>query len=260
MKNQYLTYDLIESHKVQFKALKDSNEVGELPKLTVETDVLSWVDTAKKYLLKLLGQDNSPLEYLTRDNVIVPATTDDLIPGKCYLLTHKSLVGEMVGWKDHSGSCVETDKVILFGHLEKALKDEPYELCLQPHEGSKDGLAVMESLLQQHGGNPKWEKAHTSKTKALDNKWNSTGAAKTLTNHIASFRVAMVDIKRCCLHTDQTPPTEREQVLKLIASIMTSEPLLIAHILQVNADPGGLGANFEATAIHLMLAEPIETK
>jgi len=62
------------------------------------------------------------------------------------------------------------------------------------------------------------------------------------------------------LHTDWTPPTEREQVLKLIASIITTEPLLIAHILQVNTDPGGLGANFEANATHLIFADPIETK
>ena len=66
---------------------------------------------------------------------------------------------------------------------------------------------------------------------------------KTLTNHIATFHVTMVNLKRCCLHTDQTPPTEREQVLKLLASIITAEPLLIAHISQVNADLGGLGAN-----------------
>ena len=88
----------------------------------------------------------------------------------------------------------------------------------------------MKSLLQQHGGNPKWEKAHTSKTKALENKWSSTGVTKSLTAHIASFRVAIVDIKRCCVHVDRTPPTERKQVLKLIASITTSDPILTAHI------------------------------
>ena len=97
MKDQYLTYALIKSHAVQFKALKDSKEVGGLPKLTAETDVLSWVDTADKYLLKLLGQDHSPLGYLTQDNVIAPATTDDLLPRKCYSQTYKSLTGETVG-------------------------------------------------------------------------------------------------------------------------------------------------------------------
>ena len=35
---------------------------------------------------------------------------------------------------------------------------------------------------------------------------------------------------------------------------------MIAHILQVNSDPAGLGANFEGTATHLMLADPIEKK
>ena len=123
MKDQYLTYDSIASHKVQFAALKDNKEVGGLPKLSEEVDVLSWVDTTIKVLQQLLGHDDFPLGYLTRDDVNVPATTDDLIPGKCYLLQHKSLVGEMIARKDHSGSCVETDKVILYGHLFKALKD-----------------------------------------------------------------------------------------------------------------------------------------
>ena len=41
MKNQYLTYDSILSHKVQFAALKDNQEVGGLPKLTEEVDILS---------------------------------------------------------------------------------------------------------------------------------------------------------------------------------------------------------------------------
>ena len=49
-------------------------------------------------------------------------------------------------------SCVETDKVILYGHLFKALKDGLYEACLEPHEESKDGLAVMNSIVNQHGG------------------------------------------------------------------------------------------------------------
>ena len=115
-------------------------------------DVLSWVDTAHKVLQKLLGQSNFPLGYLTRDDVNVPATTDDLIPGKCYSLTHKSLTGEMIARKDHNGPGVETDKVILYGHLFKALKDGLYESCLQPHEDSKDGLAVMNSIIHQHGG------------------------------------------------------------------------------------------------------------
>ena len=49
-------------------------------------------------------------------------------------------------------------------------------------------------------------------------------------------------------------------VLKLIFTITTTNLLLIAHILQVNADTIGLGSNFEATATHLILADPIETK
>lgn len=64
MKNQYLTYDSILSHKVQFAALKDNKEIGGLPKLTEEVDILSWVDTTRKVCEQLLGHDNFSLGYL----------------------------------------------------------------------------------------------------------------------------------------------------------------------------------------------------
>ena len=79
-------------------------------------------------------------------------------------------------------------------------------------------------------------------------------------NHIARFRVSVVDIIRCCKHTGRSAPTEREQVLMLIDLIITTDNLLIAHISMVNGDPTGLGDSFEKTATHLILASPIEKR
>ena len=62
MKNEYLIYNSIKSHAIQFQVFKDtdSKEVGGLPKLTDSTDVLSWLDNIEKQLHKLPGVDNSP--------------------------------------------------------------------------------------------------------------------------------------------------------------------------------------------------------
>ena len=43
-----------------------------------------------------------------------------------------------------------------------------------------------------------------------------------------------------------------------VNTITTTDPLLIAHIAQINGDPLGLGMNFEGAATHLMLADPVE--
>ena len=110
----------------------------------------------------------------------------------------------------------------------------------------------------QHGGRAKWEKVCESQTSRLMIKWNSSKVSKTLTNHIATFRIAMIDIVRCCKHTGRSPPTEIEQVLKLLDSIQTTNFLLTAHISMVNTDLTGLGNSFEDTATHLMLADPVE--
>ena len=101
------------------------------------------MDGFEKFLCTVTGIDHSSLAYLLRDAAMVPVTTESLLPGKCYSLTHKSFVEKMVARKSHSSPCVETDKVTLFELLETSLQGGPLELALQPHDGSKDGRAVI---------------------------------------------------------------------------------------------------------------------
>ena len=83
---------------------------------------------------------------------------DDLISGKCYSATHGSLTEELVNPKLHSSNCLEADKVILYDLLDRALANGPLlmlESALQAHEDTKDGQAVMRSIIKQHGGTAK---------------------------------------------------------------------------------------------------------
>ena len=117
---------------------------------------------------------------------------------------------------------------------------------------------MIREILLQHGGRSKWERAHDSVTTNIKTEWNSANGSKTLTLYIAAYRIHLVDLKRCCKHTGQSPPSVREQALWMLSSIITTEPLLIAHMAQINGDPMGLGMNFEGAATHLMLADPVE--
>ena len=133
-----------------------------------------------------------------------------------------------------------------------------FELALQPHEDTKDGQAVIQEIYLQHSGRTKWENARDAVMSTLKTKWNSSNTNKTLTNHIATYWVNLVDVKRCCKRTERSRPTVREQVLWMVGPIITVNPLLTAHIAQINGDPLGLGMNFEGAAMYLMLADPIE--
>ena len=113
-------------------------------------------------------------------------------------------------------------------------------------------------MYTQHSGRSKWENAQDVTMVQLKTMWNSSNGTKTLTNHIAVFRVNMVDIKRCCKRTGWSTPTVREQVLWLVGSITTTNLLLTAHIAAINGDPSELGDNFEAAATYLMLTDPVE--
>ena len=92
---------------------------------------------------------------MIRDNQIVPIATDDLITDMCYSKTHKSLIEELVAQKFHDSACVEADKVILYNHLDKSLQNGPLESALQANEDTKDGQAVIETIMLQHGGKGK---------------------------------------------------------------------------------------------------------
>ena len=86
--------------------------------------------------------------------------------------------------------------------------------------------------------------------------WKSTSTT-TLTDRISSFRGHNAMLSRCCCHTARTPPSEREKVLLIMNSIQSTDPLLNAHIATISRDPSGFGADFEKTATHLMLADPV---
>ena len=59
--------------------------------------------------------------------------------------------------------------------MDKALSGGPLESVLQAHEDTKDGQAVMSTILLQHGGKGMWEKAHERLIGLLKKKWKYTG-------------------------------------------------------------------------------------
>ena len=75
------------------------------------------------------------------------------------------------------------------------------ESTLQLNEDTKDDQAVIKSMYLQHGVHTKWKNTHDSRTIQLNTKWNSANGTKTLTNHVAEFCVAMMDVIRCCKRT-----------------------------------------------------------
>ena len=99
---------------------------------------------------------------------------------------------ELVNWKLHTGNCLEADKVILYDYLDQALSGGSLELALQAHKYTKDGQAVMNSIIKQHGGRGKWEKAHATLVIASKKTWKSTGTI-ILTEHIATYQATVSD-------------------------------------------------------------------
>ena len=94
------------------------------------------MDRTEKHLRKIPCVDFYPLVYLLRETDTAPETTVDLLPDKCYSVTHNSMTEECVERKSQLDTCAETDKVTLFGYLEAALTNGSLESTLQPHENT----------------------------------------------------------------------------------------------------------------------------
>ena len=75
------------------------------------------MDRIKKHLCKVPGVDFYPLVYLLRETDTAPEMTVNLLPGKCYSVTHNSLIEKYVKQTSHLDTCCETDKVTLYGYL-----------------------------------------------------------------------------------------------------------------------------------------------
>ena len=106
-------------------------------------------------LCKITGVDHSPLPYLLQEDPVIPIATENLLPGKCYSVSHGSFCEELVFHKLHLSLCVETNKVALYDLLYSALEVGPLESALQPHEKTKDGMKVIKAMYTQHGGTQK---------------------------------------------------------------------------------------------------------
>ena len=157
------------------------------------------MDKYENTVQMLIGQDHIPLAYLIGEVATVPITTDDLIINKCYSATNKSLIEELVARKSHDSACVETNKILLFNRLDKALQNGPQESAIQAHESNKDSQAVMKTIMVQHGGKGMQKKLHEKLIHSLKIKWKST-VNITLTEHIAKFRGNVAKIVRVCAY------------------------------------------------------------
>ena len=104
------------------------------------------MDRIEKHLCKIPSVEFYPLVDLLRGTDTTPETTVDLLPGKCYSVTHNYMIEECVERKSQLDPCAETDIFTLYGYLETALTKGPLESALQLNKDTKDGQAVIREI------------------------------------------------------------------------------------------------------------------
>ena len=119
----------------------------------------------------MTGDDNLPLGYIIRRDAIVDVDPRDdeskIIPGKCYSKKHGSLRNELIARRTHNDGVYDHNNVIVYNHMETALKGTKFASILTDFEKTKDGRAIWLALMKYHGGEERWEKSCATLNKAL---------------------------------------------------------------------------------------------
>ncbi len=268
IRGEHFTKDAIMSCGLQLRVLEDSKDAkdtpSKLPKLTNLTDPLAWIDNAMKVFAQLTGNDNLPLGYIIRHDVIVEVDPRDddsrIIPGKCYSKKHGLLRNELIACRTHNDGVYDNNNVIVYNHMETALKGTKFASILTEYEKTKDGRAVWLALMKYHGGEERWEKSYTTLNKALSSPPWKSSADVTLETRIGLFKLIFDRMELACEYTSHTPFTEREKVPKLLDSLDNNDADLKASIAQICADLPGLGSDFQACCSLLIPVDPVEAK
>lgn len=249
----------------QFKALiniqKDYSEPDTIEPPTKNSKIVEWTEQLEEYLTKVRGVRKIPLSYLIRENVDpgdIQAFAADY--DKPYSAMYKSFQEEMIARATHTDPTYATDNETLYNIISTALADTPFVTSIKKHRSAKDGRKAYQDLVIHHSGSSKWtELAAESDKKATTAVWNGRSARYTLATHINNLRSYHNDLLRANDHVKYGIPSETQRVDRLLTSIQTNEPTILAGITTVKSSTDantGLYTDFERAADFILRVAP----
>jgi len=170
--------NVLVNFKVDFEAYEklkkqDAPEVPDVKDNDGDRKIIKWIPIffdcmSRKYGVK------GPLAYVLREEVAVPAVTDDPLLPNQYYGRSGSLQGELIARLSHGDALYRSDNKTIYMCIEKACRGTSVESTVKAYSRSQDGRGAYLALKDHHAGDSKYRAILKTRTNLLTNiKWNA---------------------------------------------------------------------------------------
>ena len=192
----------------------------------------------------------------------VPGPGPTLAPNQPHSTEHGSVEGKLIARASHTHALFRDDNSVVYYHLEEATRGTSYPASIKPFQREKDGRGAWKALTSQYAGKDKWEAEIKCQEQLLHTRIWKGQSNFSLENLISQHRNVYVSMQVSAEHVQYQLPNEHSRVGFLLEVIQCSDPGLQAAMASIKTDNGleGMRNNFEATAAHLLLYDPVAKK
>ena len=256
-----LFWPVVKSFVEQWTALleKKKADVGQAPKLTKDRVIYKWLESFQQYLSDKIGVRNSPLTYLTRQQVARPVLLPR-VPGEPYSSDYTSIEEELRFCLSHVHNLYRSDNNALYQMIDRATSGHDVYATIAPFRRTQDGRGAIMAIVSQHAGRHIWDKIVKDANAVLQTRtWTGTTSI-TLLQHISAQRKANIQLIEAAEHAPADVPNARQRVTYLLDSIKTVDPKVLACVAAVEQDELGKRVSFEDAATFLLPSCPVSAK
>ena len=127
---------VMKNFEVQWKALKDhkdSGDVPDVPVITKQLPIMHWSEAFSDFLSRVIGVRTIPLSYVIRENVAVP-NPPALALNQPHSAEHGSIENELVARASHDHALYRDDNQQVYHLLEEATRSTQYSAMIKPFQ------------------------------------------------------------------------------------------------------------------------------
>lgn len=259
---QMMMWPVMRNFDIQMNALKETTAPPDITPIKSGTAITKFLENFKLHCHGVVGKRHAPVNYVFRNESVVPAVGPAFLPDQPHSMEHGSVEGELIARLSFDHPLYRNDNELVYSMLAKGLQGSKYAATIARFRknGTMDGRGAFLAVTSQHAGKAVWEAIIKKHEDFLKTRTWTGNASISLEAHIDAHRMAFVALTEASTHVAFQLPNERTRVTHLLDSINCSDPELLAAVAAVKNDDPGMRDSFEQTATSISPADPVARK
>ena len=149
----------INNVSVQWKDIQDlnKNDDATLTNIPKKIKIVKWFEAYEFHVSQVIGQANTPLTRIIRENVAAAPIAPALEIGKPHSMEHVSVKLEMVHGLPHTQNLYAEDNTTLYLHIVEATLGTKYDVKIAPFKRARNERGAYLDLKSQFAGTYRWD-------------------------------------------------------------------------------------------------------